>query len=98
MGEFEIECKKAAGLAAGIHSLSRDMRRQEGRVEDVLRQLRSQDTCYRQLEQALSGIAAHLHRQQEQMKQYGDTLEEIVKAYEHTETELLEAGTSLHSV
>lgn len=89
MGEFEIECKKITGWAHRIDSCSAEMKRQEGRVEDVLRQLHFHEQDYRGVEQALSGIAASLHRQQEQMKQYADVLGHIAGTYESTEAAIL---------
>lgn len=92
MGEFEIACKKVTGWAEKISGCSRDIKKQEGRVEDILRQLRFHKEDYRGMEQALSGIIEGLHRQQEQVQQYGNMLENIVRAYESTETGILAKG------
>jgi len=89
MGEFEIACKKVTGWAEKISGCSKDIKKQEGRVEDILRQMRFHEENYRGMEQALSGVVESLHRQQEQMQQYGNVLENIVRAYESTETGIL---------
>lgn len=87
MAEFEIECGRAARCAGDIQSLSRDVKKQEGRMADTIRRMRLQNGDY-SMTKTLSGIADSLHRQQEQMQQYGSTLEHIVKTYEDTESEL----------
>ncbi len=92
MGEFQITESRILGLAEQINSCGREIRKQEGRAADILRQVRFQETDYRGLEQALSGITESLHSQQELMMQYGKTLEQIAAAYESTEKEILETG------
>lgn len=91
MGEFEITGSRILGLAEQISSCGQEVKRQEGRAADILRQVRFQETDYRGLEQALSGITESLHRQQECIMQYGGILEHIAKAYESTEDGILEA-------
>lgn len=88
MGEFEIACKKIAGWADKINSCSNEMKRQENRTADLCSQMRHQEGNYHAVAQTLSGISQDLHRQQEQMRQYGDVLETIAKAYESTETDI----------
>lgn len=92
MGEFEVTASRILGLAEQINSCGREIRKQEGRVADILRQVRFQETDYRGLEQALSGITESLHRQQELMMLYGGTLEHIAAAYESTEKAIQETG------
>ena len=91
MGEFEIVCKNIAGWVEKINSCSKEMKRQQGRVADVLRQLRAQEEGRQGIEHALSNIAESLYRQQAQMKQYGDVLGNIAMAYKNTE-----AGIQCH--
>jgi len=45
------------------------------------------------VQQSLSGIADSLHSQLEQLRQYGGTLEHIIKVYEDVEKDL--SGKSL---
>lgn len=85
MGEFEIACKNIAGWADAIRNCSKEIKRQQGRAADVLRQLRTQEESRRDIEQALSEIVENLYRQQAQVKQYGDVLKDIVMAYKNTE-------------
>ncbi len=101
MGEFEISCKKAAGWAQKMSDCCKDMKRQEYRAADVLRQMQRKDEKDEKNEKdengrkavhALCGIVRNLHRQQEQMKQCADVLETIVRVYDHTETDILEQG------
>lgn len=88
MGEFEIACKKLSGWADKIDSCSKEIKRQENRATELSSQMRHQEGNYHAVAQALSGISQDLHRQQEQMKQYGNVLETIAKAYESTEAEI----------
>lgn len=88
MGEFEIACRKISGWADKIDSCSKEIKRQEIRAAELSSQMRHQEGSYHAVAQALSGISEDLHRQQEQMKQYGDMLETIAKAYESTEMEI----------
>ncbi len=92
MAEFEIECRKAARCAGEIQNLSKDLKRQEGRVADVYRQMQLHRSSYG-VQQSLSGIADSLHSQLEQLRQYGGTLEHIIKVYEDVEKDL--SGKSL---
>ncbi|KAI4451794.1 hypothetical protein C823_006354 [Eubacterium plexicaudatum ASF492] len=88
MGEFEIACKKLSGWADKIDSCSKEIKRQENRAAELSSQMRHQEGNYHAVAQALFGISQDLHRQQEQMKQYGNVLETIAKAYESTEAEI----------
>lgn len=85
MAEFEIACKNIAGWAESIHSCSKEMKRQQSRAADVLRQLRTEEESQRGIAQTLSEITENLCRQQAQMKQYGDVLGNIAMAYKNTE-------------
>lgn len=89
MAEFEIEYKKASRWAEEINSCSKELGKQEGRVSDVLGQIKPCEENYRGIEQALSGITDSLHRQQEQVRQYAGMLGRIVSAYESTEADIL---------
>lgn len=93
MGEFEIAYKNIVGYAEKIGSCSKEVKRQERRVSDVLRQLRFQEDGTRGMQQALFGITESLHRQQEQMRQYGNVLVDIARAYESAESSILAKGT-----
>lgn len=92
MGEFEIACRKVAGWAEKIDGCSKDIKRQESHVADIVRKMHFRDEDYHGVEQALTGISENLHRQHEQMKQYGDLLESIARTYEGTEADVLETG------
>lgn len=98
MGEFEIACKSIAGCAERIGSCSKEVKRQEGRVSDVLRQLRFQEDSTRGMQQALLGITESLHMQQEQMRQYGNVLENIARTYEGTENSIQAKGTQHYGI
>ena len=47
MGEFEITGSRILGLAEQISSCGQEVKRQEGRAADILRQVRFQETEYR---------------------------------------------------
>lgn len=92
MGEFEIACRKVAGWAEKIDGCSKDIKKQESHVADVMHKMRVRGAQTYGVEQALTGISENLHRQHEQMKQYGDLLESIARTYEGTEADVLETG------
>lgn len=97
MCEFEIDCGRMTGWAGKIEEYSVELKRQKGRVDVISRQLAFKGE-YRSVETALSGIAENINRQQTQMKQCGGMLENIVKAYQNTESGIVSQAAPLAKV
>lgn len=92
MGEFEIELEKVKEWAGKINGYSGELKKQKGRVESISRQLMFRGD-YQGVKKALSKIAGNINTQQNQMKQYGGMLGNIVTAYKGAESAILTTVT-----
>lgn len=92
MAEFEIESGRISGYAGQMEGYSGQLKAQKGRVTDVAWKLALQGGT-QNVKKALAKIASDLEKQQVQVKQYGQILENIRKEYQNTEAAIVTAAS-----